>query len=102
TGELWAVLRRPQLPVPAHVVRAKARLMRALLEQLMPVMAGVAPDREGVHGFFAGVPGGPGGGAPPVREHASTPPPPPAPSRGTPQGGGSRFGICKRTPALCP
>ena len=29
TQELWAVLQRPQLPVPAHVVRAKARLMEA-------------------------------------------------------------------------
>jgi Transposase len=31
TQELWAVLQRPQLPVPAHVVRAKARLMQTLL-----------------------------------------------------------------------
>src|SRR5206468_1744466 len=29
TRELWEVLQRPQLPVPAHVVRAKARLMRS-------------------------------------------------------------------------
>src|SRR4029434_6955334 len=39
TGELWAVLRQPQLPVPAHVVRAKARLMRALMEQVVAVIA---------------------------------------------------------------
>src|SRR3989449_10588515 len=30
TRELWEVLQRPQLPVPAHVVRAKARVMRSL------------------------------------------------------------------------
>src|SRR5262249_19935567 len=51
TGGLWAVLRRPQLPVPAHVVRAKARLMRALLEQLMPVMAAVAQYRKAIADF---------------------------------------------------
>jgi hypothetical protein len=28
TQELWAVLQRPQLPVPAHVVRAKVRLLQ--------------------------------------------------------------------------
>src|SRR5437879_6544463 len=45
TADLWVVLQQPQLPVPAHVVRAKARLMRTLVEQLMPVMAAVAQYR---------------------------------------------------------
>jgi hypothetical protein len=31
TRELWGVLQPPQLPVPAHVVRAKARLMQSLV-----------------------------------------------------------------------
>ena len=45
TRELWALFRQPQLPVPAHVVRAKARLMRALMAQLMPVVAAGAQYR---------------------------------------------------------
>src|SRR6266508_1932268 len=40
-GDLWAVLQQPQLPVPAHVVRAKARLMQRLVEQLTPVVVAV-------------------------------------------------------------
>ena len=34
TQELWGILQRPQLPVPDHVVRAKARLMLTLVEEL--------------------------------------------------------------------
>jgi hypothetical protein len=56
TGELWAVLRQPQMPVPAHVVRAKARLMRTLVEQLMPVVAAVAQYRKAIDDFFASMP----------------------------------------------
>ena len=41
TRALWAVLQQPQLPVPAHVVRAKARLMQTLVAQLTPVVAAV-------------------------------------------------------------
>jgi len=33
TQELWGILQRPQLPVPDHVVRAKARLMLTLVEE---------------------------------------------------------------------
>src|SRR5206468_1733535 len=43
--ELWAGLQRPQLPVPAHVVRAKARLMHSLVAQLTLVVEVVGAYR---------------------------------------------------------
>lgn len=56
TAELWAELQQPQLPVPAHVVRAKARLMLTLVAALEPVVAAVAAYREAVEDFFARMP----------------------------------------------
>jgi len=53
---LWAVLRRPQLPVPAHVGRAKSRLMLVLLRQLEPVVEAVDDYRKAVMDFFASLP----------------------------------------------
>jgi hypothetical protein len=50
------VLQRPQLLVPAHVVRAKARLLGALLNQLSTVGAAVAEYREAVQDFFGAMP----------------------------------------------
>src|SRR5512132_2304341 len=55
-GALWAVLQQPQLPVPAHVVRAKARLMQSLVEQLTPVVVAVAEYRKAIEDFFARMP----------------------------------------------
>ena len=55
-GALWAVLQQPQLPVPAHVVRAKARLMQSLVEQLTPVVAAIAQYRTVIDDFFARMP----------------------------------------------
>jgi len=52
-GELWAVLRQPHLPVPAHVVRAKARLMQALMEQLRACRGRSRPVPEGDRRFFS-------------------------------------------------
>jgi hypothetical protein len=54
--ELWAILQQPQLPVPAYVVRAKARLMRTLVTQLGPVVAAVEEYRKVVEDFFASLP----------------------------------------------
>ena len=48
TQELWAVLQQPQLPVPAHVVRAKTRLMQTLLTELAPAVAAVEAYRQAV------------------------------------------------------
>lgn len=56
TQELWGALKRPQLPVPAHVVRAKARLVRALVGELGPVVSAVEEYRKAVEDFFARMP----------------------------------------------
>ena len=56
TAELWAVLSRPHLPVPAHVVRAKARLMLTLVAALSPVVEAVATYRKAIDDFFGRLP----------------------------------------------
>jgi Transposase/Transposase IS116/IS110/IS902 family len=56
TAELWALLQAPQLPVPAHVIRAKARLMQTLVAALAPVVAAVGSYRQAIDDFFAGMP----------------------------------------------
>lgn len=56
TRELWDILQQPQLPVPAHVVRAKARLMLTLVAQLTPVIVAVDDYREAIEHFFASIP----------------------------------------------
>lgn len=56
TAELWTALQAPQLPVPAHVVRAKARLMQALVAALEPVVTAVASYRQEIDDFFADMP----------------------------------------------
>ena len=68
TAELWSTLLAPQLPVPAHVVRAKARLMQTLLAALDPVLAGVAGYRQTIDDFFAGMPAAPTARTLPVGE----------------------------------
>ncbi|MGH7407224.1 MAG: IS110 family transposase [Candidatus Methylomirabilales bacterium] len=56
TTEIWATLKAPQLPVPPHVVRAKARLVRGLVEQLGATVRVVAGYREAVEDFFVTLP----------------------------------------------
>ena len=56
TAALWGILKQPQLPVPGHVVRAKARLMLALVGELAAVVDAVASYREAVEDFFACMP----------------------------------------------
>lgn len=56
TAALWTSLQQPQLPVPAHVVRAKARLVGVLLEQLHATVTGVEAYREAVDDFFGTLP----------------------------------------------
>src|SRR5438876_12345502 len=74
TQELWAVLQRPQLPVPVHVVRAKARLMLTLVEELTPVVAAVDQYREAIDAFFAGLPEGQWIRTLPIGKHGVTAP----------------------------
>ena len=73
-GDLWALLRQPHLPVPAHVVRAKARLMRTLMEQLLPVVAAVAQYRKAIDDFFASMPAAQWARTLPIGKHGITTP----------------------------
>lgn len=55
-AELWAELQRPQLPVPPHVVRVKARRVAVLLDQLEVTGGAVEAYRQAVGDFFASMP----------------------------------------------
>lgn len=55
-AELWEALSRPQHRVPEHVVRAKARLLTALLQQLIPVLQAVEEYSGEIIRFFASMP----------------------------------------------
>jgi transposase len=74
TRELWEVLQRPQLPVPAHVVRAKARMMRSLVAPLTPIVAAVAEYRRAIEDFFASIPTAQWARTLPIGEHGITAP----------------------------
>ena len=51
--ELWEKINKPQIPVPEHVVRAKARLLLALVAQLKVGAKAVHDYSQGVERFFA-------------------------------------------------
>lgn len=53
SADLWERLQRPMLPMPAHVVRAKSRLVGVLTEQLRLVVKAVAEYKAEVERFFA-------------------------------------------------
>ena len=55
--DLWTVIQRPQLAIPAHVLRVQTRLMQALLEQLDVTMGIVQRYRQAIADFFGGMPG---------------------------------------------
>jgi hypothetical protein len=74
TQALWQILRQPQLPVPAHVVRAKARLMQTLGAQLEPVVAAVGQYREAIEDFFACMPAAQWARSLPIGKHGITAP----------------------------
>jgi transposase len=54
--KLWEILKEPQLPIPAHVVRAKARLVNVLVKQLGAAVSAVNEYRAVVEDFFAALP----------------------------------------------
>lgn len=56
TSELWDVLRKPQLPVPEHVVRAKSRLVAVSVEQLDVAIGAVAEYKGEIERFFSSMP----------------------------------------------
>jgi Transposase len=101
TRELWEVLQPLQLPVPAHVVRAKTRLMRTLVAQLTPVVAAVGDYRKAVEDFFASMPAAQWARTLPIGDHGITSPTLWARLGDAPDGG-RRFGICRRRLGLCP
>jgi len=55
-SELWARLRVPQIPVPPHLVRAKASLLGALLDQLDAVIRHLADYQRRIEDFFGSLP----------------------------------------------
>jgi transposase len=54
--KLWEELKKPQLMVPDHVVRAKAQLLEALLDQLEASLRSVEKYSDKVQRFFASTP----------------------------------------------
>ena len=54
--ELWEKLNKPQLGIPEHVVRAKAKLLLALVVQLEASIKAVDSYHEDVQSFFAATP----------------------------------------------
>ena len=54
--ELWEKLRKPQLQVPEHVVRAKAQLLKVLIDQLRAAIKAVKIYNAKVESFFASSP----------------------------------------------
>jgi hypothetical protein len=74
TSALWATLKQPQLPVPPHVVRAKSRLMQALVRELATVIEAVASYRKAIDDFFATMPAAQWARTLPVGEHGVTVP----------------------------
>jgi transposase len=54
--ELWEKLNQPQLEVPEHVVRAKARLLEVVVVQLKTLRDAVESYNERVRSFFACMP----------------------------------------------
>ena len=56
SNELWQKLSKAQLPIPEHVVRAKAKLLLALVVQLEALIPEVESYSEEVERFFASMP----------------------------------------------
>jgi len=52
TTELWAHLKAPQVPVPEHVVRAKARLVAVLIVQVLVTHRAVTDYQMEIERFF--------------------------------------------------
>jgi transposase len=53
---LWEIVQRPQLAIPAHVERLKARRLGVVLEQLEVTQGAVAAYRGAIEDFFASMP----------------------------------------------
>ncbi len=53
---VWEALQQPTIPVPAHVVRAKACLVQVLVAQLDTVVSAIARYQAEIDRFFAALP----------------------------------------------
>ena len=102
TPELWGVRQRPQRPVPAHVVRVKARRMLTLVEELTAVVAAVGQYREAIDAFSPACRRRSGSGRSRSVTTESRHRRFGRPAGGTPRGGGSRGSTSKGMPAPCP
>jgi hypothetical protein len=56
TEELWKTLKAPQLPIAQHVVRAKAKLVTVLVEELEVMVKATSRYAAEVQRFFASMP----------------------------------------------
>lgn len=56
TEELWKTVKAPQLPIPQHVVRAKAKLTAVLVKQLEVLVKATTHYSGEVQRFFASMP----------------------------------------------
>ncbi len=56
SAKLWEELKKPQLVVPDHVVRAKAQLLEVLLDQLEASLRSIEKYSDKVERFFASTP----------------------------------------------
>jgi len=54
--KLWEKLSKPQMAMPEHVVRAKARLLVVLIAQLKALLPAVESYEEKIEDFFASLP----------------------------------------------
>ena len=55
-SQAWELLSQPSIPVPAHVARAKSRLLRALVAQLRVMGATLGEYKAEIEDFFASMP----------------------------------------------
>jgi len=74
TAALWTIVQRPQLAVPAHVERLKARRLAVLVDQLALTRAAVDSYRQAVQDFFASMPAAKWAGTLPAGQRGTTVP----------------------------
>jgi len=55
-SQAWELLSQPPIPIPAHVARAKSRLLRALVAQLRVMRTTLGEYKAEIEGFFASMP----------------------------------------------
>ena len=56
TEELWKIVKAPQLPIPQHVVRAKAKLVAVLVQELELLVKATSRYAAEIQSFFASMP----------------------------------------------